>query len=85
MYDDRNEANDFDNEKRRLDSYLRKVCQSVNCSYPKDLHVYSINDGRETNSSQVRMVKQAFSESIGEFLEYGTYNNQPLLSQNRLL
>lgn len=70
VYDDREEDADYNNEKNRLQKYLKQVCFSVGCRYPQDLHYSS-----ETNNGQnVAMVKAKFTETVKEFLEAGTWD-----------
>ncbi len=76
LYDDCGDSNDFDTEKRRLQSYLRNVCSDAGGVYPKDLHFAS--EGGTNNSHIVKEVKTVFGNTIKEFLEEGTWRNYDL-------
>ena len=79
IYDDVDADGEYNNEKERLYRYLKHVCASVNCKYPVDLHFSS----KGNNGSKVKQVKTKFSETIKEFLEKGTWNNEPILNEKR--
>ena len=82
IYDDREDSADYDNEKKRLQKYLKSVCQSVGCRYPQDLHFAS--NGGENNGQKVALVKEKFTETIQEFLEQGTWNSNALIPESRI-
>ena len=79
IYDDFDIPKDYENEKKRLQEYLKNVCSSVGCRYPQDLH-YSPNPN---NGYKVAKVKNQFSNTIKEFMEKGTWNNKDLLPEHR--
>ena len=79
IYDDFDIPKDYENEKKRLQEYLKNVCSSVGCRYPQDLH-YSSNPN---NGYKVAKVKSQFSNTIKEFMENGTWNNEDLLPEHR--
>lgn len=80
VYDDSDEETDYENEKKRLQKYLKNVCLSVGCRYPQDLHYSS--DG--SNSQNVAKVKVKFTDTIKEFFELGTWNNTDIISTPRV-
>lgn len=80
VYDDCDEDVDYDNEKKRLQKYLKNVCLSVGCRYPQDLHYSS----EENNGQNVAKVKTKFTETIKEFLELGTWNANDIIPEARL-
>ena len=82
VYDDGDCVGELDLEKKRIDKYLEKVCDSVNCQYPVDLH-YTEDCNRNNNSENVKLVKQTFKKTISEFLTYGTYDGEELLQFSR--
>lgn len=82
IYDDIEDSDDYDNERKRLQKYLKTVCLSVGCRYPQDLHFSS--DGNTNNGQKVALVKGKFSETIREFLEQGTWNNSTLIPEERV-
>lgn len=82
VYDDIEDYTDYDNEKKRLQKYLKNVCLSVGCRYPQDLHFSS--DGNANNGQKVALVKEKFSETIKEFLEQGTWNNNAVIPEGRV-
>lgn len=82
IYDDVEDSDDYDNEKKRLQNYLKNVCLSVGCRYPQDLHFSS--DGDTNNGHKVALVKEKFSDTIREYLEQGTWNNSTLIPEQRI-
>lgn len=74
LYDDKGNVGDYYNEERRIEGYLRAVCESVACQYPNDLHFCTYFQGGN-NGRKVAMVKQKLTETLGEFLQKGTYNH----------
>ena len=76
LYDDCGDSDDYDTEKKRLQSYLRNVCGDAGGVYPKDLHFSS--EGDSDNGQMVKQVKTVFGETIKEFLEEGTWRNYNL-------
>ncbi len=80
VYDDSDEETDYENEKKRLQKYLKNVCLSVGCRYPQDLHYSS--DG--SNGQNVAKVKVKFTDTIKEFFELGTWNNADIISTPRM-
>jgi len=80
VYDDCDEDVDYVNEKKRLQKYLKKVCSSVGCRYPRDLHYSSEGN----NGQNVAKVKTKFTETIKEFLELGTWNASDIIPEARL-
>ncbi len=80
VYDDSDEETDYENEKKRLQKYLKNVCLSVGCRYPQDLHYSS--DG--SNGQNVAKVKVKFTDTIKEFFELGTWNNADIISTPRI-
>lgn len=82
IYDDNEDATDYDNEKKRLPKYLKNVCLSVECRYPQDLH-YTTEENTN-NGYKVARVKKKFSNTIKEYLEQGTWNNSTIISEQRL-
>ena len=67
LYDDRDDEADFENEKKRIEQYLRAVCEQVGAIYPQDLHV-----GDSRNGKKVRMVKIRLGETLNEFFSSTT-------------
>ncbi len=67
LYDDRDDEADFENEKKRIEQYLRAVCEQVGAVYPQDLHV-----GESRNGKKVREVKIRLGETLNEFFYRGT-------------
>lgn len=82
IYDDNEDSVDYDNEKKRLQKYLKNVCLSVGCRYPQDLHFSS--DGNTNNGHKVALVKEKFSNTIKEYLELGTWNNNIIIPKERV-
>lgn len=82
VYDDVENSTDYENEKKRLQKYLKNVCLSVGCRYPQDLHFSS--DGKSNNGQKVALVKGKFLETIKEFLEKGTWNNNDVIPEERV-
>ena len=82
IYDDVEDSDDYDNEKKRLQKYLKNVCLSVGCRYPQDLHFSSYGD--TNNGHKVALVKEKFSDTIREYLEQGTWNNSTLIPEQRI-
>ncbi len=80
IYDDRNYESDYVNEKKRLQLYLKNVCTSVDCRYPMDLHFAS----EGYNGRKVAKVKQKFTDTIKEFLMYGTWNDEQIIPEARI-
>lgn len=80
VYDDCEKDTDYSNEKKRLQKYLKKVCSSVGCRYPQDLHCSSENN----NGQNVAKVKAKFKDTVKEFLELGTWNGEAIISELRL-
>ena len=76
LYDDTGDLEDYNTEKRRLQSYLRNVCGDAGGVYPRDLH-FSL-EGGSNNGLIVKQVKTIFGETIKEFLEKGTWRNYNL-------
>lgn len=58
------------------------MCQSVNCRYPQDLH-YSVS-ANGNNGHKVALVKSRFAGTIWEFLEYGTWSGEQIVSEHRM-
>ena len=79
LYDDFEDITDYENEKNRLQKYLKNVCCSVECRYPQDMHCSSL----ENNSYKVAKVKKQFSKTIKEFMEKGTFNGAELIREPR--
>lgn len=73
IYDDEGDKHDLDNERNRIKQYYTKVCQTVECSFPRDLHCGNNND------KKVYLVKKEINKTLPEFLKRGTYQNSPLL------
>lgn len=82
IYDDNEDSADYDNEKERLQKYLRNVCESVGCRYPQDLHFSS--NGNTNNGQNVALVKGKFTDTIKEYLEQGTWNGSTLIPEQRV-
>ncbi len=89
IYDDLGNRSDYENEKKRLKSFFKKICAEardnagnvVGAVYPADLH-YEEKNG-VSNNDKVRAVKQLFGKSIEEYLEKGTWNGTALYSRVR--
>ena len=76
LYDDCGDSDDYEAEKKRLQSYLRNVCGDAGGVYPRDLHFSS--EGGSNNGQIVKEVKTIFGETIKEFLEEGTWRSYDL-------
>lgn len=81
LYDDCGNSNDYDTEKKRLQSYLRNVCGDAGGVYPRDLHFSS--EGGSNNGQIVKEVKTVFGDTIKEFLEDGTWRSYDLGFEQR--
>lgn len=76
IYDDNEDSNDYETEKKRLHKYLENVCASVSASYPRDLHY--MTNGTFNNGRQVKDVKTKLGETLKEFFEQGTWNGNDM-------
>ena len=47
--------------------------------YPRDLHS---NGNRDRDRNVIKLVKLKISETLSEFIEYGTYNQNPLKGED---
>ena len=52
IYNDRELENEHEYEKKRVSTYLQRVCMSVGAKYPRDLHFYKYANGGN-NSNKV--------------------------------
>lgn len=68
LYDDKEIPGDFENEKQRINRYLKCVCAQAGAVYPKDLHV----DNLLSNHKIVKAVKTKLSETLGQFFQKGS-------------
>lgn len=76
LYDDHGKEEDAENERKRIDAYYQAVFDEAGDSdYPKDLHV----DRRCQNNGNVRRIKSIVGETIGKFLQDGTFRGAQLL------
>lgn len=82
IYDDKENNDDYENEKIRLQKYLQWVCESVQCNYPQDLHFYK--NAKGNNGKKVAAVKKQISRTIKEFIENATWNNKEIISPKRI-
>lgn len=82
LYDDKGDEGDYANEGRRIEGYLRAVCNSTGAVYPRDLHVYADANGRK-NNGKVALVKQKLTATLGEFLQKGTFESRKVLDGTR--
>ncbi len=80
IYDDKGKEYDAENERYRISSYLRAVCDSLGAKYPQDLH--SNSNG---NKATVGKVKCKIGETLKEFLREGTYEKKELPTKNGYL
>lgn len=76
IYDDNEEPDDYETEKKRLRKYLENVCASVSATYPRDLHY--MTEGTSNNGKKVKDVKTKLGETIKEFFEHGTWNGSSM-------
>jgi len=65
IFDDCDMKGEYHKERKRIDLYLRMLCQQADAVFPTDLHV----NGK--NAVRVRAVKQLLSKTLGEFLQRG--------------
>ncbi len=82
IYNDKDLENERDNEKKRINAYLERVCKRVGENYPGDLHVRSYPGGGN-NSAAVRKVKIKLGETLTEFFTKVSFEGKPLLNNNR--
>lgn len=74
VYDDAGDSYDMVREKSRIKKYFELVCQNCHAVYPRALHVGHGQDNK------VRLVKEEYSATIGDFLKKGTYKGQVVIS-----
>ena len=79
LYQDFGHEGETEMERKRIEKYYEKACQSANTKYPEDLHV----NHEGSNMKQVGKTKQEINQTLGEFLRMGTYGKKPLLSSKR--
>lgn len=79
IYNDKGDGSDSNNERRRINRYLKCVCEEVGASYPRDLHVN--NTG---NAKVVRKVKKRITETLAGFLSKGVYPDNKTASVQSL-
>lgn len=68
IYNDKGDGSDSNDERRRINRYLKCVCEEVGASYPRDLHVNNTGNGR-----LVGKVKRRITETLSGFLSKGVY------------
>ena len=77
--DNKDDANDLINEKKRLNEYFKRVAEEVKCSYPNDLHVKR----NKSNEDKVEIMKEEIKNSLPEFMKKGTYKGRTLVNDER--
>ena len=83
LYDDTDDPNDTDNERKRLASFYSSVCNRVGAEYPRHLH--QDRNYKDYDHDMLKKVKAEISAQLPEFLQKGTINDgQPLYSVPRI-
>ena len=85
VYDDCNKANEEYLERKRIKAYYESIIEDVSnkdtrFEYPSALH--SVDNDYEHNSGVVSKVKEKISSTIGEFIQFGTYNSKTLVDRD---
>lgn len=86
IYDDRGDSEDRNEEKKRIKAYYSSIIDDIKkkkgaggifqtATYPRSLHV---SDGSQNNLQLVAAVKSRIQETLGEFLQNGTYGGKDL-------
>lgn len=86
IYDDSGDIHDRNEEKKRIKAYYSSVIDDVKkkkgaggifqtATYPRSLHV---SDGSQNDLQRVAAVKSRIQETLGEFLQNGTYGGKDL-------
>ncbi len=74
LYDDKGSDADYQNERKRIEGYLKAVCKSVDARYSEDLHFRTDSQGRN-NGACVARVKEKLKQTLAEFLQKGTFES----------
>ena len=92
IFDDLDKDDEVLAERARIKSYYKKAISDVENTlvesgeytgselmYPRDLHS---NGNRDRDRNVIKPVKLKISETLSEFIEYGTYNQNPLKGED---
>ena len=75
LYDNKGNNSDTKDERKRIEEYFKKVCESAGTNYPVDLHYSRYVD----NKVQEALTKKQIDKTLSEYLQYGTYEGKSLL------
>ncbi len=77
MFDDCGYDDETDREKERIISFLKRVCEEAESTFPKDLH--SNND----RNPAVKETKILYNSHLSEFIKSGLYDGKTLTDKER--
>lgn len=82
LYDDMGDNADYQNERKRIEGYLKAVCQSVGAKYSRDLHFRIDSQGRN-NGACVAKVKEKLKQTLSEFIQKGTFEKKEIFEASK--